>query len=218
MKASGSSREKLLMLLKTKGPRQASQIARDLHVTPMAVRQHLNQLLDEQLVEYQDERRRVGRPARIWRLTEEGHSLFPSSLADFTTSMLDLVQATFGDDGIRKLMAERARRQVESYRERIPDDGGLDARVAALARIRRDEGYMADWKRRRDGTLELCENHCSVCAAARSCPEVCRTELEVFREVLGPGVDVVRDEHIMSGQRRCLYRITPQPAAAVRAS
>lgn len=218
MKASGSSREKLLTLLKTKGPRQASQIARDLSITPMAVRQHLNQLQEEDLVAYEDERRRVGRPARIWRLTERGHSRFPSSLADFTTTMLDLVQATFGDDGVRRLMAERARRQVESYREQMPGADSLEERVAALARIRRNEGYMADWRRRRDGTLELCENHCSVCAAARSCPEVCRTELEVFREILGPGVEVAREEHIMGGDRRCLYRIVPPAVSAVRAS
>ncbi|MGH2578525.1 MAG: MarR family transcriptional regulator, partial [Actinomycetota bacterium] len=44
---------------------------------------------------------------------------------------------------------------------------------------------------------------------ARACQGFCRSELEVFRDVLGPGVEVERVEHILAGARRCAYRITP---------
>jgi hypothetical protein len=37
----------------------------------------------------------------------------------------------------------------------------------------------------------------------------CATELDLFRSTLGPGVTVERAEHILSGDRRCAYRITP---------
>ena len=32
-------------------------------------------------------------------------------------------------------------------------------------------------------------------------------ELELFRRVLGPGVEVVREDHILTGARRCSYRV-----------
>ncbi|ARO29186.1 transcriptional regulator domain-containing protein [Rhizobium sp. NXC14] len=43
-------------------------------------------------------------------------------------------------------------------------------------------------------------------AAATACAGFCRSELETFRAVLG--ADVERSEHILTGARRCAYRIT----------
>jgi predicted ArsR family transcriptional regulator len=64
------------------------------------------------------------------------------------------------------------------------------------------------------GGFLLVENHCPICAAARVCQGFCRSELELFREVLGPGVEVERTEHVLAGGRRCAYRVTSRPAAA----
>ncbi|PJI50782.1 MarR family transcriptional regulator, partial [Methylobacterium radiotolerans] len=36
----------------------------------------------------------------------------------------------------------------------------------------------------------------------------CRSELELFRKVLGEGVQVDREEHILAGARRCAYRVS----------
>ena len=58
-----------------------------------------------------------------------------------------------------------------------------------------------------DGSLLLVENHCPICVAAKACQGFCRSELALFRETLGKDVSVVRDEHIVSGARRCVYRI-----------
>jgi predicted ArsR family transcriptional regulator len=67
---------------------------------------------------------------------------------------------------------------------------------------------MAEVRRDRGGFLFI-ENHCPICAAATACQGFCATELDLFRSVLGPGVTVERAEHILSGDRRCAYRITP---------
>ena len=78
------------------------------------------------------------------------------------------------------------------------------------ARIRREEGYMAEWTRAEDGALLLVENHCPICAAARTCQGLCRDELSLFREILGDDVEVERTEHLLSGARRCAYRVAPR--------
>ena len=69
------AREKILFYLKTKGPQAASQLAKRLSVTAMAVRQHLYQLDEDDQVTYVDERRKVGRPARIWRFKTANRGL-----------------------------------------------------------------------------------------------------------------------------------------------
>jgi predicted ArsR family transcriptional regulator len=66
---------------------------------------------------------------------------------------------------------------------------------------------MAEVKRDGRGFLFV-ENHCPICAAATVCQGFCSTELDLFRSVLGPGVSVERFEHILSGDRRCAYRIS----------
>jgi predicted ArsR family transcriptional regulator len=56
----------------------------------------------------------------------------------------------------------------------------------------------------------LIEHHCPICAAAKTCQGFCRSELEVFRDVLGPNVSVERESHIVAGAPRCVYRVQPR--------
>lgn len=217
--APGSGRERVLFLLKTKGPQTAARMGKRLGVTTMAVRQHLAVLQGEELVDFTDDRRKVGRPARLWRLTPKAYERFPDCHGELAVGMLQAIKSTFGEEGLERLTEERTRQQVESCRARMPGpDAALEERVAILARIRREEGYMAEWRRRRDGTLELVENHCSIAKAARFCSKLCGGELSLFRAVLGEDVSVERIEHILSGDRCCSYRITPRLAqtAALR--
>ena len=202
--------DRVLFQLKSRGPQAAAQLARRLGVTAMAVRQHLYSLRDEGLVSYADERRKVGRPARIWRLTEKSQSRFPDTHADLTVEMLSAIRAIFGEEGIDRLVAERTRTQMKAYNARLRAAGAsLEARVAELAKIRAEQGYMAEMARQRDGSLLLIENHCPICAAASTCQGLCREELNLFSTVLGDGVSVERTDHILAGARRCAYRIAP---------
>ena len=209
----GSGRERVLFVLKTKGTQTAMQIAKQLGVTTMAVRQHIAVLQGEMLVDFTDERRKVGRPARVWRLTQKASDRFPDRHKELAVGMLQAIQSAFGEKGLDHLTEERTRQQAASYRARMPGpDASLEERVATLTRIRREEGYMAEWRRRPDGTLELVENHCSIAEAARSCPKLCDCELSLFRVVLGDDASVDRMQHILSGDRCCGYRITERPA------
>ena len=202
------SPDRILLQLKTKGPQAAMQIARRFNVTAMAVRQHLYALRDDGLVTYTDEYRKVGRPARIWRLTDKAQARFPDSHAELTVEMLAIIRATFGERGLDRMMAERTRIQVKAYGERLRAAGqSLEAQVNALAKIRAEQGYMAEASRQRDGSFLLIENHCPICAAATTCQGLCREELNLFSTVLGEGVSVERTDHILVGARRCAYRI-----------
>lgn len=210
--APGSGRERVLFVLKTKGPQTAARMAKRLGVTTMAVRQHLSVLQGEELVDFTDERRKVGRPARLWRLTLKASDRFPDSHAELAVEMLLAIRSAFGEEGLERLTEEKTRRQAEHYRARMPGPSApLEERVAALTRIQREKGYMAEWRRRRDGTFELVENHCSIAKAARVCPNLCGGELSLFRTVLGDNVSVERVEHILSGDRCCAYQITGRP-------
>jgi predicted ArsR family transcriptional regulator len=201
--------DRILYLLKTKGPQTAGPIAAKLGVTPMAVRQHLYRLRQQGLVDYNDERRPVGRPARVWRLTPTSDARFPDSHAELTLEVIGAVRAAFGEGGLERLLHERTKRQKETYARRMKKAGtGLLERAQALAEIRCEQGYMAECIQRRDGAILLMENHCPICAAASSCQGLCREELLLFRSLLGERARVERIDHILAGARRCAYMIT----------
>jgi predicted ArsR family transcriptional regulator len=87
----------------------------------------------------------------------------------------------------------------------------MRAKVQALAQLRTQEGYLAEAKPADDGrSFHILENHCPICEAARACTGLCRQELRLFQTVLGDEVNVVREDHILQGARRCAYRVTPR--------
>jgi len=207
--------DRILYQLKTKGPDTAGRLARLLGVTAMAVRHHLYRLQRQDLVDYSDERRRVGRPARVWRLTQAAASRFPDNHGELTLEMIGAVRAAFGEAGLERLLHERTRRQIRDYTDRMSGAGAaLLRRAQALAEIRRQEGYMAECVRQRDGWILLTENHCPICAAASTCQGLCREELSLFRAVLGDKARVERTNHILAGARRCAYRIGTRQRSA----
>ncbi len=180
-------------------------------MTAVAARQHLEPLEAEGLVAYAEEPKGVGRPAREWRLTEKALGLFPDSHGELAVAILGAMRESFGDAGLERLVALRTRAQIRAYRRRVSPRAPLHRKVAALAAIRREEGYMAEWSRAGRDFL-LVENHCPICAAARTCQGLCAGELDLFRAVLGARVE--RREHILAGARRCTYRISPRGQAA----
>jgi predicted ArsR family transcriptional regulator len=216
------AKNQILHLLKTQGAQTATALAEQLPVSPMAVRQHLQVLQAEQWVTYQEERRPLGRPVKLWQLTERSLQLFPDSHAELMTDLLVGVETLFGTEGLEKLLADRLRRQLQTYANKLPESignstvgitwrewiaqFGVAEAVQHLAYLRTQEGYMAEVIKTEDGWL-LIENHCPICAAARTCPKLCSSELEMFRTLLGSEVVVERVEHIMQGDRRCAYRI-----------
>lgn len=205
-----ASDERILYTLKSRGAQTAAALAERLGMTSVGARKHLAILLDRNLVTFTDQREQVGRPKRFWRLSEAGHARFPDAHSDLTLELLTSVRKLFGEEGLDKLISDREQQTEAAYREALAPCASLETRVAELAAIRSREGYMAEWERLDDGTFLLAENHCPICAAATECQGLCRAELMVFQAVLGPEAHVEREEHILTGARRCAYRISPK--------
>ena len=200
--------DRILFLLKTRGPAETLALAVTLGVSRQTTLQQLERLVAEGLISHADERRGVGRPRRIWSLTLAAQARFSDTHAQLTVEMLDAVRAEFGDGGVDRLIARREAVTTQSYAQALAPLQSLAARVARLTELRTAEGYMADCSPDPGGGFLLVENHCPICAAAAACQGFCRAELQVFRNVMGPDVTVERTDHILAGARRCAYRIS----------
>jgi predicted ArsR family transcriptional regulator len=203
-------KEQILHILKMQGVQTATALAEQLRVSPMAVRQHLQQLKADRWVLYEEKRQSLGRPVKLWSLTAEAMKHFPDSHTDLMVDLLQGVRTLFGDEGLTRLVVDRSWRQTQIYRSAMAEQapqGDWQEQVRAIAQLRSQEGYMAEVLDSTEGELLLVENHCPICVAAQTCPQLCSAELEVFRAVLGEAVQVDRVEHLLGGDRRCAYRI-----------
>ena len=188
------------------------ELARALGMTEAGVRQHLDALSEHGLVESRtrpSEGR--GRPPTVWTLTDLAQDLFPDRHDDLTVELISAVRSALGEDGLARVIDARGASQRAAYDRVVPKRGSLRARVDALARVRTDEGYVAEVADGGDGSVILLEHHCPICTAATSCPGLCGAELQLFRDVLGPKVEIERTQHIVSGDKRCAYRISAKP-------
>ncbi|HDL6855850.1 TPA: transcriptional regulator [Yersinia enterocolitica] len=197
--------ERLLLLLKTRGPLQAKDAGKILGTTGEAARQQFVKLANDGLVVAAAQAKGVGRPIQLWQLTEAGNARFPDAHSELAVQLLRMVRTKLGEEALNLLIDTREQETRELYCQAMEGAQSIDERVKRLVAIRSQEGYMAEYQTQTDGSILLIENHCPICAAATSCQGFCRAELEVFREALQAPVE--RTEHILSGSRRCVYRV-----------
>ncbi len=201
-----STGDRILFFLKTKGPASTAALAQALEMTAEAARQQVQKLVTSGLIEGQQEAASgVGRPRQNWVLTEAGNGRFPDTHAQLTIQLIGSIRHLFGEDGLDRLVAQREIEARAAYAQAC-NGKTMPERLQQLAAIRTSEGYMTRIERDGDDSL-LIEDHCPICAAARTCQGFCRSELQLFQEIIGPEATVVREQHLLAGARRCVYRI-----------
>jgi predicted ArsR family transcriptional regulator len=206
-----STRRRLLDRLKAEGEASTHDLAEALGITSAAVRQHMEALGREGLVAFEEVRGRRGRPQRRWRLSAAADALYPRAYADLTNELLSYVESQ-DPDLLEELFARRRDRRIAGARARLR---GLpfEGRIAELAKILDEDGYLADWSRADDGSFTVTERNCAIVGVATRYGQACGSEMEFIRAVL-PEARVERTTHIASGGLQCTYRIEPRSPRA----
>jgi predicted ArsR family transcriptional regulator len=213
-RADAKTDDAVLFQLKSLGEAQAETVARRLGITVQAVRQRLDRLHSEDMVAFADRPHGRGRPRRLWWLTPRATALFPDTHAQLTVDLIGAIRSELGEAAFARLLQKRAVEISATYRRRLDGTTGMAAKFAALAEIRSAEGYMARVEELPGEGYLLVEDHCPICAAAIACQGFCAIEVEVFRGLVDEGWQIERQDHLLSGARRCTYCITRVPANA----
>jgi predicted ArsR family transcriptional regulator len=201
--------ERAVWILKTMGPQPLNVIAAEMKITTEGARFQLLKLANEGLVQATTESKGRGRPQQIWALTAAGNARFPDRHEELTLKLLCSMREALGLDAVKHILDTSEQSGIVKYKEDLKGCIDLESRVKVLADIRNNEGYMAEYIKETDGFL-LIENHCPIHAAAKCCTRFCQSEQDTFIAVLGKNVSVTRTEHILSGARRCVYKITEE--------
>lgn len=176
-------------------------------VTVSGARQHLNALERDGLVAYREAREGPGRPRFHYRLTAAADALYPRAYAELTNELLEYVEDS-DPELLASLFARRGRRRLERARARLAGLPDLGARVAEMARILDEDGYLAASEAAPDGSFRLTEHNCAVLGVAMRYGHACSSEIEFIRAAL-PDAEVERVAHMVAGAFVCAYSIRP---------
>ncbi|HZC50266.1 MAG TPA: hypothetical protein VE244_14535 [Nitrososphaeraceae archaeon] len=185
-------KKKLLYYLKVMQQAGLEELANVMKVSRMAVHKHLGLLQQRGLVEAVETRGHVGRPRMMYQLTSQSKTVFPKSYSAIATHALDFIEKNMGKEGVEKVLRERQSELFDQYYKRLKNLD-FDKQVKELARIRDEEGYIAESKKKSksggSGKYVLLEYNCPIIHIAEKHWEACSTETELFEKLLGANIE-----------------------------
>ena len=138
-----ASTDKILYLLKTRGPQSAAELGDQLQMTSMGARQHLMALESEGWVGFSDEARGRGRPVRLWHLTDQAWQRFPDTHGDLTLQLIDDIRQVFGDAGMEQLITRREQQMQARYESRLTQPALADRLMTLNALLHHCAGRLS---------------------------------------------------------------------------
>lgn len=168
------------------------ELADVMKISRMAVHKHLSVLQNRGLVESIEIRESsVGRPKMMYQLTSQSKSIFPKSYSAIATHALDFIERNMGKEGVERVLRDRQDDLFDKYYKHLKDLD-FDKRVKELARIRDEEGYMAESKKESKLSSRrhvLLEYNCPIIHIAEKHWEACSVETELFEKLLGANIE-----------------------------
>ncbi len=198
------TREKILMLLKKSGPLPIDKLSKELNITSMGIRQHLLSLERKGLIEYVTQRKGIGRPAFLYKLTEEADTLFPKAYHDFILHTFKDIEKNEGRDKIDTLFKWRKHRVLKEFRDFIANKPSFPEKVYGVRDLLAQKGYIVECTDD-NNHYTLKQFNCPIYKLASSYSEACKYELQTYRDLLGK--DISRDSCIIEGNPSCTYHI-----------
>ena len=202
------TRRQILDILKRRGRATLEELSREVGLSPVTVRVHLSVLQRDDLVSVEEVRGRVGRPYFVYSLTEEAEELFPKRYHVLASRILSSVNDTLAPEQVQELLRHMAEVWAGERAPRL-DGKDLAEKVAEVARIRTEEGAIADWEKTDDGYV-IKQYNCPNLLVSRVHSQVCDVEKDYISRLLS--TPVTRVDCRAEGNRFCSYLI-PQPGA-----
>ena len=198
-------KRKILYYLKVMKQAGLKDLSKVMKISRMAVHKHLSDLQDRGLVESIEIRKGVGRPTMQYSLSSTGKTAFPKSYGDIAIHALDYLEKKMGKDAVESVLRERQKELIEKYSIRMKDME-FDDKVKELARIRDEEGYIAESKKdRKRNSHTLLEYNCPIIMIAEKHWEACSIETELFENILDAEVQVTH--RAVKGDSICKFLI-----------
>jgi DeoR family suf operon transcriptional repressor len=199
-----TTRQRVLRTLLVRQHCTINELAEAVDINPISVRHHINKLEADGLVTSEEERHGVGRPRRLYSLTEQGVERFPSRYVRLTLRLLQQLKGTMPDAMVRGLFEQMAQDMASDYQaeaEGLPMEAKLDLVTALLSQ----EGFTVEWEKHEQG-YTIREISCPYYHIGQSHPEVCSVDQALISTVLS--VPAHKVQCVLNGDALCTYVVS----------
>jgi DeoR family transcriptional regulator, suf operon transcriptional repressor len=164
--ALGDTKELILNLL-LEGSKTAGEIADKLKIQKSAIRTHLESLQAEQSVISYFKIERLGRPRKVYELTESGRELFPRKYDLILSLILQKIESTEGHEYMKKIVESIAGNMAHGIHDKIKkSSSSLEESVRILNSVSNEMGFMSSFYKEDDNnsssTYSIVSRNCIV--------------------------------------------------------
>src|SRR3954468_11529550 len=110
-----STKDQILSLLKLNGSMTILELARELEITEMAVRRHIQTLERDKLILSDVKKQTLGRPSKVYQLAEQGEDLFPKRYKEFSIELLQGLIEAGQEQLVQDILIKNREKHFEQY-------------------------------------------------------------------------------------------------------
>jgi DeoR family suf operon transcriptional repressor len=212
------TKAEILRLLQGWGEATVGHLARELNMSPGAVRRHLDGLRAEGLVDARPQRHSVGRPSFLFYPTERAEELTSAGYSRLVGRMfqglLELrpqeISGQSGKEVLGHVFEGVAERLAEQYGPQVAGET-IEERVPQAIRVLRAEGILDGWDNGPAG-FRLTNSVCPYRRAALATSQACSADRLAIELLLGRPVEQVG--RVVEGHPFCEYLVKQEVARA----
>lgn len=198
------TRQRILEIIKMRGQATVNELTRELGLTAVTIRHHLDVLYRDGLIGPPQVLRRAGpgRPQHVYRLAGDAENLFPKKYDRLTDALLEELEARLSPEELNAVIngvAERMAQQVST-------EGDLNVRLGALLEFLNGLGYLATAEKE-NGSYRIAVANCPYERVARRHGLPCQVDIRLI--ALVTGVEPEQVQQIVVGGEHCVYRLSP---------
>ncbi len=198
-----NTRERILQTLLLHERCTINELADAVEIGAISVRHHIVKLEAEGLVQSEEERHGVGRPHRMYSLTENGHEQFPTRYIRLTVRLLEQLKESASPSFIRTLFTQMAKDMAADYLAKT-QHYSLQERLELVQQILSREGFSVEIEKQGDDYL-IRETSCPYYHVGQNHPEVCSMDQTLISTLLE--IPVTKGQCLLEGNTVCTYLI-----------
>jgi DeoR family suf operon transcriptional repressor len=210
----GNTRNQILNILLSQHRCTINELAEIVQINPVSVRHHIAKLEAEGLVESEEERHGVGRPKRIYFLTNEGMEKFPSRYLTLSIRILEKLKESLPSKTVNKILKEMATEMVSDQIAQIDISNlEIEERVALVQQLLLDEGFTVEVTTKDNG-IEIKGISCPYKHIGVDHPEICLVDETMITEVLA--TPIKKTHCVLNGDPYCCYIAPTSPPTEIK--
>jgi predicted ArsR family transcriptional regulator len=173
-------------LKRTRGM-SVNELVEKMKMSYMGIKQHCLTLERDGYLDTWRRPQKMGRPEMVYRLTRRTHDLFPADSNQFTFELLKSAQGIYGPNAPEKLLYSVFEKKTAALKAKVKGETVAE-RAKWLARVRDNEGYMAQFTTSEEGGPQILECHSPIMNLLEQYPIIARFEQDMFEALLGTRV------------------------------